>query len=52
MEKKVMQFEAEAEASEDLRVANQSLDKELEGLEKDSSIDIELARLKEKLKNE
>ncbi|MCT8136656.1 PspA/IM30 family protein [Anaerobacillus sp. CMMVII] len=52
MEKKVMQYEAEAEASEDLRVANQSLDKELEGLEKQSGIDLELARLKEKLKSE
>ncbi|WNF38499.1 PspA/IM30 family protein [Bacillaceae bacterium IKA-2] len=49
MEKKVMQFEAEAEASEDLRVASQSLDKELDGLDKDSSIDLELAKLKEKL---
>lgn len=47
MEKKVMQFEAEA--SQDLRVASQSLDKELEGLDKDSSIDLELAKLKEKL---
>lgn len=52
MEKKVMQFEAEAEASEDLRVANQSLDKELENLDNDNSIDQELARLKEKLNNE
>lgn len=47
MEKKVMQFEAEA--SQDLRVASQSLDKELEGLDKDSSIDLELAKLKENL---
>ncbi|QOY37856.1 PspA/IM30 family protein [Anaerobacillus isosaccharinicus] len=52
MEKKVMQFEAEAEASEDLRMANQSLDKELEGLDKENSIDLELARLKDKLKSE
>ncbi|RXJ02400.1 PspA/IM30 family protein [Anaerobacillus alkaliphilus] len=52
MEKKVMQFEAEAEASEDLRVANQSLDKELDALHKESSVDLELARLKEKLNSE
>ncbi|OIJ13657.1 phage shock protein A [Anaerobacillus alkalilacustris] len=52
MEKKVMQLEAEAEASEDLRLSNQSLDQELESLDQENSIDKELARLKEKLKDE
>jgi phage shock protein A len=52
MEKKVMQLEAEADASEDLRVVNHSLDQALSALDKDNSIELELARLKEKLKGE
>lgn len=51
MEEKVLQFEAEAETSEDLRSSNKSLDDEFESLEK-SDVDDELAALKRKLGKE
>ncbi|RNA69341.1 PspA/IM30 family protein [Alteribacter keqinensis] len=49
MEEKVLQNEAEAESSEELRSLNKSLDDELAGLETSSSVDRELAALKEKM---
>jgi len=52
MEEKVMQFEAEAETSEDLRSSSRSLDDELAALDKDNGIDDELAALKKKLGKE
>ncbi|WP_163581619.1 PspA/IM30 family protein [Gracilibacillus saliphilus] len=51
MEEKVMQFEAEADTSEDLSSASKSLDDEFEELEK-SDVDDELAALKKKLGKE
>ncbi|OEH91842.1 PspA/IM30 family protein [Bacillus solimangrovi] len=48
MEEKVMQYEAEAETSEDLRSSNRSLDDEFEALET-NDVDDELAELKKKL---
>ncbi|MFC4618268.1 PspA/IM30 family protein [Camelliibacillus cellulosilyticus] len=48
MEEKVLQYEAEAETSEDLRASSRSLDDEFKDLEK-NDIDDELARLKEKI---
>ncbi|MFD2654609.1 MULTISPECIES: PspA/IM30 family protein [Gracilibacillus] len=51
MEEKVMQFEAEADTSEDLSSASKSLDDEFEDLEK-SDVDDELAALKKKLGKE
>ncbi|MDQ0227193.1 PspA/IM30 family protein [Metabacillus niabensis] len=51
MEEKVLQFEAEAETSEDLRSSNKSLDDEFESLEK-NDVDDELAALKRKLGKE
>ncbi|UFT98027.1 PspA/IM30 family protein [Radiobacillus kanasensis] len=51
MEEKVMQFEAEAETSEDLSAASKSLDDEFEAME-DSGVDDELAALKKKLGKE
>ncbi|QDP40858.1 PspA/IM30 family protein [Radiobacillus deserti] len=51
MEEKVMQFEAEAETSEDLSAASKSLDDEFEALE-DNGVDDELAALKKKLGKE
>jgi phage shock protein A len=48
MEEKVLKMEAEAEASEDLRAGDRSLDDELESLERDS-VDDELAALKARL---
>jgi phage shock protein A len=51
MEEKVLQYEAEAETSEDLRSSNKSLDDEFEALEK-NDVDDELAALKRKLGKE
>lgn len=51
MEEKVLQYEAEAETSEDMRSSNRSLDDEFEALEK-NDIDDELAALKKKLGKE
>ncbi|MDM5206355.1 PspA/IM30 family protein [Cytobacillus kochii] len=48
MEEKVLQYEAEAETSEDLRQSNRSLDDEFAALEK-NDVDDELAALKKKL---
>ncbi|MCF6092555.1 PspA/IM30 family protein [Microaerobacter geothermalis] len=50
MNEKVLQMEAEAEASKDLRKANRSLDDELESLGK-NDVDAELAALKAQLAN-
>lgn len=52
MEEKVLQFEAEAETSEDMRAASKSLDEELDALEGNNDIDDELAALKKKLNKE
>ncbi|MCP3025441.1 PspA/IM30 family protein [Halobacillus sp. A5] len=49
MEERVMQYEAEAETSEDLSKSNRSLDDEFEELDKNDSVDDELAALKKKL---
>lgn len=49
MEEKVLQYEAEAETSEDLRAGNRSLDDEFEQLSKGSAVDDELAALKKQL---
>lgn len=49
MEEKVIQFEAEAETTEDLSQSGQTLDEEFEKLE-GSNVDKELAALKEKMK--
>lgn len=49
MEEKVMQYEAEAETSEDLRAGARSLDDELAALKKNNAVDDELAALKQKL---
>lgn len=46
MEEKVMQSEAEAETSEDLRAGSRSLDDEFASLNKGSAVDSELAALK------
>jgi phage shock protein A len=51
MEEKVLQYEAEAETSEDLRSSNRSLDDEFAALEK-NDVDDELAALKKKLGKE
>ncbi|WP_175638724.1 PspA/IM30 family protein [Metabacillus schmidteae] len=51
MEEKVLQYEAEAETSEDMRSSNRSLDDEFEALE-NNDIDDELAALKKKLGKE
>ncbi|MFC4022530.1 PspA/IM30 family protein [Oceanobacillus longus] len=48
MEEKVMQFEAEAETSDDLSQASRTLDDEFEDLG-NSDVDDELAKLKEKM---
>ncbi|TFE01356.1 PspA/IM30 family protein [Jeotgalibacillus sp. R-1-5s-1] len=50
MEEKVLQFEAEAETSEDMRQSNRSLDDEFDAL--DNSVDDELAALKKKMGKE
>ncbi|WP_226670433.1 PspA/IM30 family protein [Metabacillus litoralis] len=51
MEEKVLQFEAEAETSEDMRSSNRSLDDEFKSLET-NEVDDELAALKKKLGKE
>ncbi|WP_059105617.1 PspA/IM30 family protein [Shouchella shacheensis] len=51
MEEKVLQHEAEAESSDELRNANKSLDVELSTLESASGVDKELAAMKAKLQN-
>lgn len=51
MEEKVLQYEAEAETSEDMRSSNKSLDDEFAALE-NNDIDDELAALKKKLGKE
>ncbi|WP_226527796.1 PspA/IM30 family protein [Metabacillus niabensis] len=51
MEEKVLQYEAEAETSEDMRSSNKSLDDEFAALET-NDIDDELAALKKKLGKE
>ncbi|WP_163971643.1 PspA/IM30 family protein [Oceanobacillus halotolerans] len=51
MEQKVMEYEAEAETTEDLTTSNPTLDEELDSLE-ESKVDEELADLKKKLSNE
>ncbi|WP_066194930.1 MULTISPECIES: PspA/IM30 family protein [Gracilibacillus] len=51
MEEKVLQFEAEADTSEDLSQASKTLDDEFEALEK-NGVDDELAELKKKLGKE
>ncbi|MGM0843418.1 MAG: PspA/IM30 family protein [Bacillota bacterium] len=52
MEEKVMQFEAEAETSEDMKSSNRSLDDELDALDKKNGVDDELAALKKQLGRE
>ncbi|TYS17987.1 PspA/IM30 family protein [Rossellomorea vietnamensis] len=52
MEEKVLQFEAEAETSEDMRSSNRSLDDELDALDKSNGVDDELAALKKQLGKE
>ncbi|SDX59016.1 MULTISPECIES: PspA/IM30 family protein [Salimicrobium] len=52
MEEKVMQHEAEAETSEDLRSESRSLDDEFEELGKDDKVDDELAAMKKKMNKE
>ncbi|MFP3442782.1 hypothetical protein R0K18_34110, partial [Pantoea sp. SIMBA_133] len=49
MEEKVLQYEAEAETSEDMRSKSRSLDDELDALDKNDGIDDELAELKKKM---
>ncbi|QTN00075.1 PspA/IM30 family protein [Sediminibacillus dalangtanensis] len=51
MEEKVLQFEAEADTSDDLSASSKSLDDEFESLEK-SGVDDELTALKKKLGKE
>ncbi|WP_409252354.1 PspA/IM30 family protein [Bacillus sp. SCS-153A] len=52
MEEKVLQYEAEAETSEDMRSSNRSLDDELDALDKNNDIDDELAALKKQMGKE
>ncbi|MGF2618344.1 PspA/IM30 family protein [Rossellomorea vietnamensis] len=52
MEEKVLQFEAEAETSEDMKSSNRSLDDELDALDKNNDVDDELAALKKQLGKE
>lgn len=52
MEEKVLQYEAEAETSEDLYSVGKSLDQELSELNRESELDLEMQRLKEQLNNE
>ncbi|WP_100012960.1 PspA/IM30 family protein [Lentibacillus sediminis] len=49
MEEKVMQYEAEAETSEDMSQASRTLDDEFEDLNTKNGVDDELAALKEKM---
>ncbi|MFD1066044.1 PspA/IM30 family protein [Oceanobacillus locisalsi] len=48
MEEKVLQYEAEAETSEDLNESARTLDEEFEALEDNNDVDDELAALKKK----
>ncbi|MBP1947796.1 PspA/IM30 family protein [Virgibacillus litoralis] len=52
MEEKVMQFEAEADTSEDLSQESRTLDDEFEDLEDKNNVDDELAALKKKMNKE
>lgn len=52
MEEKVLQFEAEAETSDDLRSSNKSLDDELESINTKDSVNNELGELKKKMREE
>lgn len=52
MEEKVMQYEAEAETSEDLSFESRSLDDEFDALNKKDDVDDELAALKRKMGKE
>ncbi|PTM58812.1 PspA/IM30 family protein [Desmospora activa] len=52
MEEKVLQYEAEAETSEDMRSANRSLDDEVKSLTSSNKVDDELAALKARLNKE
>ncbi|MFC0271153.1 PspA/IM30 family protein [Metabacillus herbersteinensis] len=52
MEEKVLQYEAEAETSEDLFTGGKSLDQELSELNRESELDLEMQRLKDQLNNE
>lgn len=48
MEEKVLQYEAEAETSEDLNESARTLDDEFKELENNNGVDDELAALKKK----
>ncbi|ELK47300.1 PspA/IM30 family protein [Halobacillus sp. ACCC02827] len=52
MEEKVMQFEAEAETSDDMTSASRSLDDEFEALDDKGNVDSELEALKRKMNKE
>jgi phage shock protein A len=52
MEEKVLQYEAEAETSDDLRSSNKSLDDEFEEMNTKDSVNDELAELKKKMGKE
>ncbi|GGJ96766.1 phage shock protein A [Lentibacillus kapialis] len=52
MEEKVLQYEAEADTSEDLSQASRSLDEEFKKLKNHSDVDDELAELKKKMGKE
>ncbi|EDL65454.1 PspA/IM30 family protein [Bacillus sp. SG-1] len=52
MEEKVLQYEAEAETSDDMRSSSRSLDDELDALDKNNDIDDELAALKKQMGKE
>ncbi|RIW27090.1 PspA/IM30 family protein [Bacillus salacetis] len=52
MEEKVLQYEAEAETSDDMRSSSRSLDDELDALDQNNDIDDELAALKKQLGKE
>ncbi|MNP54829.1 hypothetical protein D3C76_1494190 [compost metagenome] len=45
MEEKMLQMEAQAEASNELNAKGKSLDEEFEGLNKDAAVEAELAEL-------
>lgn len=52
MEEKVLQYEAEAETSDDMRSSSRSLDDELDALDKNNDVDDELAALKRQMGKE
>lgn len=52
MEEKVLQFEAEAKTSDDLRSSNKSLNDELELINTKDSVNNELEELKKKMREE